>query len=200
MTAAIYVALLLAAAFALSGLAGDSRSDSKRIKLLREFRSRYAAFVEDGGSSAQDRTWLIERRQRAQAAAMAVGLGTMWVAPPPMIGGDFRLFQMFSDLFSDSSFTDSITPDIRIDNLHEAIHLLEERHADQRRQLVNPLAWLTRAFRRVVKWPVEILKTAGFTSADASIVGKTLSAFWAFAVGAAAIGGFVLTLTSGSGG
>lgn len=195
MNALLYLAAILVVAFALSGLLAQLSRDSKRIKLLREFRTRYTAYIDDDDPSSESRTWLIERRQRAQAAAWSVGLGTMWVAPPPMLGGEFRRFQMFSDLFSDSSFTDSVTPEIRQDNLSEAIHLLEERHADTRRQLVNPLAWLTRTFRRVLKWPVEILKAAGFSSADASFAGKLVSALWGFAVGIATIGGFVLALS-----
>jgi hypothetical protein len=128
--ALLYLAVLVAVSFTVSGAVPRYREVVARRKRVGEFQRQYAAWVaaegrvpdddefigmvlpdglaEDADDASKEverlRPRLVARRTEMQRDAQAVGKGIMNVAPPPDVGGRYQAHAYFADLFSFQSY------------------------------------------------------------------------------------------------
>lgn len=222
MIVVLYVLAVLVAAFVVSGVVPRYLTVRARRMRVAEFREKYTEWVQVAGNlidyedwigravpdglagashdaeadATKLRPWLVARRNEMQRDAQAAGHGIVHIAPPPAIGGPYLPHSYFSDLFDMQTHADVTGgPSFKLDQLATILHETERREGRRRREVYNPWAWLRLAFERIVGFPRYVLRHVGFSEQAADSTGARLvAAVWSFAVGAAGIAGFVVTI------
>lgn len=137
---------------------------------------------------AELRAFLVARRTTMQRDAQAVGKGVMYIAPPPMIGGNYQPHSYFADLFDEQ--TNSVgSTSVRRDDLATIVHETRRQERRRRADLRNPWAWLRLTFERIVGLPAYVLRVAGF---GASVTGSAPVKVSGVIVALATVGAFVV--------
>jgi hypothetical protein len=210
---AFYILGIFVATFALSGVVPCYRAIRARRERIEAFEANYrrwsdlhgeminaeewiGAAVPDDISEASDRAmqeaaplrgWLVARRDEMQGDAQAAGRGTVYTAPPPMIGGGYQPHYYFSDLFDAQTYAEH-SSSFRVDELTTILHttLQQERHA--RRALWSPWRWVQLSFERLLRFPAYVLRAAGFSESAANAPStRAIGILWSFLVGVATI-------------
>lgn len=208
---ALYILAVLLALFVVSGVLPRYHAWRDRGVRVEEFESQDRAYLAaqerdavgvisdfgqppEGEEAAHLRSWLSARRAEMQRDARSVGKGVNFVAPPPVAGGGrYVPHPYYSDLFDEQSFAE-LGSSFRLDDLATIRHEVELQHRLRRGDLYNPWAWTRLSFERVIAFPRYVLRRAGFAKTADSTAARLVTVVWSFLVGAAGIGGFVVTL------
>jgi hypothetical protein len=213
---------VIVAAFVVSGVVPRHRAVQERRERVEEFQEKYRDWIQAAGGivdfedwigqavpdglaaasydaeveAAELRAWLVARRDEMQRDAQSARRGIAHIAPPPVIGGAYVEHSYFSDLFDLQTDAEAMGgPSFKLDELATILHETECEEGRYRRDICNPWAWLRLAFERIVGVPRYVLRHVGFSEKAADSTGARLvAAVWSFVVGAAGIGGFIVTI------
>ena len=165
--------------------------NSRRLALLREFRSRVVAyrdstktdgmgFLEDSTrqeESESTRAWINKHLYEVHAVVAAARVCTVihWTAPPA-VGAYSRKLDVLMNIFGLHPF--NIRLSTVIGYLDQAIGIYEQDVGRARVRTFNPLFWLGLFVEWLVHIPFRLVGLAGFDreKAEASVVGRVLKA------------------------